>query len=169
MSSPTAQRDAFLAEFEDECATTRKLIERIPDDALDWKPHEKSWSLQELATHVVNIPTWMETTLQSDGLDVAQEFPPPTTGGRDVLLEQFDANVATARAQLADAEEATLGEDWSLRAGPQTMFTLPKAVVLRRFILSHLIHHRGQLSVYMRLRNVPLPSIYGPSADEQVF
>jgi len=158
---------SLLPEFDHECATTRKVLERVPDDALDWKPHEKSFSMQGLATHIVNIPTWVGTTIDEDGVDMAGGFEPPPTGSREQLLGWFDENVATARAKIAGADDRTLMGSWSLHTGDEVHFTMPKIAVLRSFVMNHLIHHRGQLSVYLRLRDVPVPSIYGPSADEQ--
>jgi len=152
-----------------ECATARKLLERVPDDALDWKPHEKSFSMKELAGHLVNIPSWVGTTVDHTELDMAAGFEPAPTGNSARLVELFDQNVAAARAKLEGADDATLLGNWTLRSGETEHMTLPRAVVLRTFVLNHLIHHRAQLSVYLRLRDVPLPSIYGPSADEAGF
>ena len=160
---------ALLPEFDHECTTTRKLLAAVPDSALDWKPHEKSFSMQELATHIVNIPTWVGVTVDQDELDMGAGFEPPPTGTRDELLAYFDANVDAARTKLAEADDKTLMGNWTLRTGEVTHMTMPKIAVLRSFVMNHLIHHRGQLSVYLRLKDVPVPSIYGPSADEQAF
>jgi uncharacterized damage-inducible protein DinB len=165
-----AMKDALLPEFDNEMATTRRVLERVPLADGDWKPHDKSFSLGALAGHVSNIPTWAPLILGGDAFDMAGG----ATGGPSrrahtatvSLLAEFDANVVAARAALASADDAALMRTWSLKNGEQFFFTLPKAVVLRNFVFNHLVHHRGQLSVYLRLRNVPVPSIYGPSADE---
>jgi len=172
MPSETTSRmlsQTMLPEFDMECATTRKLLERVPDDALTWKPHEKSFSMQDLAGHLVNIPSWVGSTIDHDDLDMAAGFEPAPTGNSAALVELFDENVAAARAKLETADDATLMGNWTLRSGETEHMTLPRAVVLRNFVLNHMIHHRAQLSVYLRLRDVPVPSIYGPSADEQTF
>jgi uncharacterized damage-inducible protein DinB len=150
-------------------ATTRRVLERLPDEHLAWKPHEKSMSLGDLATHVVNIPTWAGITVDTAELDMGQEFPPPPTGRRAELLEIFDRHVSAARAKIESADDHALMQTWALKMGGQVLLEMPKVAVLRSFVLSHLIHHRGQLSVYLRLKDVPLPPIYGPSADEQGF
>jgi len=160
---------SMLPEFDHEMATTRRVIACVPDEALGYRPHEKSFSLGDLATHVVNIPTWVGVTIDQDVLDMAGEFPTPPTGKRDELLAIFDANVAAARAKLASADDATLMAPWTLKSGEQVHMTMPRVAVLRGFVLNHMIHHRGQLTVYLRLRDVPLPSVYGPTADEQAF
>jgi uncharacterized damage-inducible protein DinB len=165
-----AMTDALLPEFDNEMATTRRVLERVPLADGDWKPHEKSFSLGALAGHVSNIPTWGPLILSADAFDMAggaaggpSRQTHTTTAS---LLAEFDANVAAARGALASADDAALMQTWSLKNGEQVFFTLPKAVVLRNFVFNHIVHHRGQLSVYLRLRNIPVPSIYGPSADE---
>jgi uncharacterized damage-inducible protein DinB len=160
--------DALLPEFDHEMTTTRKLLERVPEDRLDWKPHAKSFSLGQLAQHVATIPLWGTTTLTQTELDV--EGPtPPQMRTRAELLATFDQNAASARAALTDRTDAELMVPWTLKSGGRTIFSMPRASVLRGFVLSHIIHHRGQLSVYLRMQDVPLPSIYGPSADESSF
>ncbi len=159
----------MLPEFDMECATTRKVLERVPDDALEWAPHEKSFSMQDLAGHIVNIATWVGSTIEHPGIDMAGGFEPAPTGNSARLLEMFDENVAAARTTLEGADDATLMGNWTLRAGDTEHMTLPRAVVLRNFVLNHMVHHRAQLAVYLRLRDVPVPSIYGPSADEASF
>jgi uncharacterized damage-inducible protein DinB len=156
----------LLPEFDRECATTRRLLERVPDDALDWKPHEKSFSMQQLATHLTNIPSWVGSTLSQDALDLEAGFEAPPTGTGADLVRIFDTNVAAAHEALAAAGDEDLMKPWTLRSGETEHFTLPKAAVLRNFVLNHIIHHRAQLGVYLRLRDVPVPSVYGPSADE---
>ncbi len=161
--------DTLLPEFDQEMATTRKVLERVPDDAFSWKPHDKSFSMGDLATHVANIPSWVAATVDGDGIDLAEPFEPPKAATRSEILALFDRNVAAGHGKIAGVSDERLRGGWSLRHGEQVFFTLPRSAVLRRFVLSHLIHHRAQLAVYLRLRDVPVPSIYGPSADESVF
>lgn len=159
--------DHLLPEFDHEMATTRKLLERVPEDRLSWKPHDKSFSLGQLAQHVANIPTWGHMTLERPDIDL-EAFPPPAPmGSRAAILEFFEKNRADARRSLIGRTDAELMAPWSLKKGDHTMFTMPKATVWRTFVMNHLVHHRGQLSVYLRQQDVPLPSMYGPSADEQ--
>jgi uncharacterized damage-inducible protein DinB len=157
---------SLLPEFDHECATTRRVLERVPDEAAAWKPHEKSFSMQELATHLVQVPSWMEATVLQDGIDMAGGYEPPEPGTREELLQRFDEHVAKARAILEGASDETLMQEWKLHTGDEVHFALPKAAVLRSFVMNHMIHHRAQLALYLRLKDVPVPSIYGPSADE---
>jgi uncharacterized damage-inducible protein DinB len=164
-----AIRDSLLPEFDHEMATTRRLLERVPDAELAWKPHEKSMSLGKLAGHIANLPSWCTLTLDRTKLDLEtiadQRAAPPLS--RDELLRDFDSKVKAARALLAVSTDPELLAPWTLLQAQQEFFTLPRVSVLRSFVLNHLIHHRGQLTVYLRLRDVPLPPIYGPTADEQ--
>lgn len=163
--------DALLPEFDHEFATARKLIERVPDADLSWKPHEKSMSLGQLAGHVANLAFWCTMTLSKDFYDLAANSDPEARldppASRDELVKTFDDKVKTARGQLAQTTDAQMLAPWSLKHGDQVIFTMPRIAALRSFVMNHMIHHRGQLSVYLRLKNVPLPSIYGPTADEQ--
>jgi len=162
--------DALLPEFDHEMTTTRKVIERVPEDKFDWKPHAKSFSLGALATHLANLPTWGTETLTKSEIDLPAAQPPlAALPSKIELMAVFDRNVAAARAALAGKTDAELLAIWSLKRGGKTLFSMPKTAVLRSFVLSHVIHHRGQLSVYLRLLDVPVPSIYGPSADEPSF
>lgn len=159
----------WLPEFDQEMARTRKVLERVPEDLLGWRPHPKSWTLAELATHVAWIGAWTTPTLQQAELDLASPTAPPSpkaAGSRRDLLALFDGVRAAARPALEAADEACLAKPWSLKAGDQVFFTMPRGGVMRTFVLNHLIHHRGQLEVYLRLNDVPLPALYGPSADE---
>ena len=161
---------AVLAEFEHEAATTRRLLERVPDDKFDWKPHEKSMSLLQLTTHLADMPGWLAVVGPKDELDMATPMDrpePPTT--TEELLSRYDANVETFKTVGAQVPDDSLGDPWTLRTGDEVHFQIPRAASIRTFILNHFIHHRGQLSVYLRLLDVPLPSIYGPSADEEGF
>ena len=156
--------EALLPEFDMETATTRKLLERVPDEKGQWKPHPKSFALGHLAQLIAGMPGWITNQLSQTTLDLAS-YPGYSFEKTDTLLGQFDKNVGEARAALARTKDADLQESWSLRRGALVMFTQPRGVVLRQTI-SHLVHHRGQLSVYLRLIDVPVPSIYGPTADE---
>ena len=162
--------DALLPEFDREMGVTRRLLERLPDGQFGWQPHPRSMTLGRLSEHLAELPQWVGTAVRESGLDLAaarrpDEYQPPAS--RAAVLAMFDANVTAARASLAGRTDGELMAPWTLRRGEHTVFTMPKAGVLRAFVLNHIIHHRGQLSVYLRLHDVPLPSIYGPSADEQ--
>ena len=164
-----AIKDALLPEFDHEMGSTRRLLERVPDAELKWRPHPKSYNLGSLAAHVANIPTWAKIALESAFFDAAAMGPdarPKEPESVAEVLRRFDANVAAARAAIAQQTDASLMGSWTLKQGEHEVFTLPKAAVLRGFVMNHLIHHRGQLTVYLRMRDVPLPSIYGPTADE---
>jgi uncharacterized damage-inducible protein DinB len=160
----------ILPEFDHEMANTRRTLERIPDDKFDWKPHEKSTPLGELATHLATIPSWAAMTFDRDELDLAPpgepEYRVEPAKSRAEVLAAFDKNVADARAALETATDKNWLGKWSLMNRAKPIFTLPRAAVIRGFILSHSIHHRAQLGVYLRLLDVPVPAIYGPSADE---
>jgi uncharacterized damage-inducible protein DinB len=158
--------DALVPEFDHEMVTTRKLLERVPEDKFDWKPHAKSMTLGGLATHVANIVWWGEVTLDKPEFNAEGQQVAAPAASRAELLETFDKNVTTTRASLAAKSDAELMAPWSLKNGKQTFFTMPKAVVWRSFVMNHLVHHRAQLSVYLRMHDVPLPAMYGPSADE---
>jgi uncharacterized damage-inducible protein DinB len=158
--------DALLPEFDHEMTTTRKLLERVPDDKLDWKPHPKSWTLGQLAQHVATLPAWGEVTLNQTELDLGGAGPPPSLQTREDLLTAFDRTVSATRAALAGRTDGEFMVPWTLKSDGHVVFSMPRAAVWRSFVLSHLVHHRGQLSVYLRLQDVPVPSIYGPSADE---
>ena len=161
----------LIPEFDHEMRTTRAVLERVPERDAEWRPHPKSMTLGQLASHVVNIVRWGGATFEREELDLASAeaalFAPPKFETTHKLVEQFDANVAEARAALAAAPDEGMGVVWTLKSGAQTILSMPRAATYRSFVLSHLIHHRGQLSVYLRLRDVPLPPIYGPTADEQ--
>ena len=166
-------REMVLSEFDHEMANTRKSLERVPEDKFTWKPHEKSMSLGGLATHLANIPSWTKNTFEQDELDFAPPGSPPfrleEAKSRAALLEAFDKNVADGRAALGNASNESWQQPWSLLNGGHKIFTMPRAAVMRSFVMNHLIHHRAQLGVYLRLLDVPVPSIYGPSADEGGF
>jgi len=165
--------ETILPEFDQEMASTRKTLERVPDDKFAWKPHEKSFSLGGLATHLANIPSWTAYAFEKDELDIAPPGAPPfhleEEKSRDALLAVFDKNVAAARAALEAASDEKWAGKWSLLHAGNTILTQPRTKVMRDFVMNHLIHHRAQLGVYLRLLDVPVPSIYGPSADEGGF
>jgi uncharacterized damage-inducible protein DinB len=167
------QSEALLPEFDNEMTNTRKTLARVPYDKFAWKPHEKSTSMGGLATHLSNLPTWAVHATSLDVFDLApggQPLPSPELpGSTEDLLAIFDANVAEARAAIAGAADEELFKPWTLQSNGHTIMTLPKIAVLRGFVLNHLIHHRAQLGVYLRLNDIPVPSIYGPSADENPF
>ncbi len=166
-----AINQALLPEFDHEMANTRKTLERIPDDKLGWKPHEKSMTLGRLAGHIAERPGWGAITVNQDSIDVAPVGAPPQTGAtaksRQEALDMFDAKVAEARAAMAGGSDEQLMRPWSLLMGGKSVFTMPKVAVLRGFVMNHTIHRRAQLGVYLRLNDIPVPSIYGPSADER--
>jgi len=162
---------SILPEFNHEMANTRKLLERVPEEQAAWRPHPKSYSLGDLALHIANLPTWVPITLQQNELD----FDPP--GGkkdpkrvfdtRRTMLKMFDDNVVQAVGAIADTSDEDMKKPWTLKNRGTVVFSLPRVAVLRSFVVNHLIPHRGQLTVYLRLKNVPLPAIYGSSADEK--
>ena len=161
--------DALLPEFDHEMTVTRKLLERVPEDRFDWKPHQKSMSLGQLAQHVATIPMWGSVTLTQSELDAAGQPQLPPARSRADLLALFDRHVQETRAALSGRGDGELAAPWALKQGGRTIFSMPRSVVWRSFVLNHLVHHRGQLSVYLRMNDVPLPSMYGPSADEGSF
>lgn len=160
-----AIKDALLTEFDHEMGTTRRLLERLPDDKLAWKPHEKSMSFGGLGTHLSSLPLWAGTILNEASFDLINETRSPEKTSRAEILAAFDDHVRRARASL-DKTDAEYAGRWSLLRGGQEVFSLPRVAAFRSFVLSHIIHHRGQLSVYLRLNDIPVPAIYGPTADE---
>jgi uncharacterized damage-inducible protein DinB len=158
--------EGLLPEFEQEMTTTRRLLERVPSDKAQWKPHPKSFALGHLAQLVSWMPGWIATTLSSTELNLAAQAG-YSWEKTETLLAGFDRNVSEAVAALRAAQDADFAVPWSLKRGDQVLFTAPRGVVVRQHI-SHLSHHRGQLTVYLRLLDVPIPSIYGPTADERM-
>ena len=162
--------ESLLPEYDHELATTRRVLERVPESEFAWKPHAKSMSLGQLAGHVANLPWWLSMTLAAPFYDLNSQDKESRLDGpasKDALLKEFDEKVKNARASLATASDAEMMAPWTLRAGDNEIFTIPRVAAVRSFVMNHLIHHRGQLSVYLRLKDVPVPSIYGPTADEQ--
>jgi uncharacterized damage-inducible protein DinB len=164
-------KEALLPEFDHEMGTTRKLLERVPHDDLTWRPHRKSMTIGQLAWHLADIPHWADAILDCPSFDLAvtegagSSGPKQPSSGQEVL-ERFDAFVTSARAKIAAKTDAEMLALWSLKRGGREMFSVPRIGAIRSFIVNHTIHHRGQLSVYLRLKDVPVPAIYGPSADE---
>ncbi len=160
---------SLLPEFDQEMANTRKVLERIPDDKLDWQPHEKSMSFRSLGTHTANMLHWGLVTITEDSFDYAPGGEvmkeEPAESVQD-LLSKFDANVTAMRGALETASDEALMQSWALLNNGEEVFKMPRIAVLRGMILNHVVHHRGQLTVYLRLNDLPLPAIYGPSADE---
>jgi uncharacterized damage-inducible protein DinB len=159
--------EALIAEYRHEAKTTRKMLERVPLDAFGWKPHEKSMTMERLTAHITELFGWPRMVLTTDELDFSKmDHTPLKVNSISDLVQLFDANVAAVLELLKDQADAPLFQNWKLRSGDQIFFEMPRISVLRLMVFNHSIHHRGQLSVYLRLKNVPLPSIYGPSADE---
>jgi uncharacterized damage-inducible protein DinB len=160
--------ETLLPEFDREMGVTRRLLERVPDGQFDWSPHERSMRLGRLAEHLAEVPAWVAETINKTSVEAVGAPPtdhtPPTTRGQ--VLALFDRNVRDGRAALVGRTDAELLAPWTLTAQGKQVFTMPRATVLRGFVMNHMIHHRGQLSVYLRLQNVPVPSMYGPSGDE---
>lgn len=157
--------ESFLSELDVEMPTTRRLLERVPSEKGTWKPHPKSFSLAHLAQLVARMPSWLTGTMKQTELDLSK-FAGYSNETTATLLAEFDRNVKEARAAVSGASDADFMAPWSLRNGDRVFFTLPRVAVMRQNV-NHLVHHRGQLSVYLRLLDVPLPSIYGPTADEK--
>lgn len=162
---------SMLPEFDHEMATTRKVLACVPEGKADWRPHPKSMPLGRLAGHVVELPGWTTRVLGSDELDFAppggKPWEPTFFTTREESLGLFDANVAAARAALAAAPDTGLMDNWSLKRAGQVLFTLPRIAVQRTMVMNHIIHHRAQLGVYLRLLDIAIPGSYGPSADDR--
>ena len=160
--------DNLLIDLDREMASTRRLLERYPPGRGEWRPHDKSRTLSALATHVASIPQHGANILTTAEMDVASRQPQPSRDSAAQLLEVFDAGAARLNAAVAATDEARLAEKWTMRAGPRVLVSESRALLMRLMVINHLVHHRAQLGVYLRLLNVPLPGMYGPSADEPV-
>ncbi len=157
---------ALLPEFDIEIANTRKTLDRITDEILDYKPHEKSPTLGWLAGHLANIPHWATMAISTSSLDIGGSPRTPKLETKRDILFAFDSNVETARESIESASDECLTGAWTLLHDGTMIFSLPRVAVLRSFVMNHIIHHRAQLCVYLRMNNIPVPALYGPSADE---
>jgi uncharacterized damage-inducible protein DinB len=163
-----AQKDALIAELKSEAANTRKMLERVPQDKFGWKPHDKSMTIGRLASHIAEIPVWVNRTLEATEFDfTTMPALRNTYENTAALLKVFDERQAEAIAVLQNASDDMLQENYTLRRGEQVFAVMPRKVLIRNFSLNHIVHHRGQLSVFLRLLDVPVPGMYGPSADEK--
>ena len=162
---------SILPEFDQEMAGTRKTLQRVPNDKLNWKAHPKSNTIGWVAAHLAEIPGWVEGTLTTTEWDIApkdgEPYRTPTIESREQALEMFDKNVATARAAIQKTSDEAFGKEWSLLMGGEPVITMPRLGVIRSFVLNHTIHHRAFLCSYLRLNNIPVPALYGPSGDEE--
>lgn len=162
--------DSLLPEFDQEMASTRKVLERVPEDKLDWRAHPKSNTIGWNANHIAEIPGWAESVLAHENFDVAPVGGPPyqtpKLATRAELLASFDKNVAAARQAILNCRDEDIGKTWSLLNGGQPILTLPRGAAVRGFVMNHLIHHRAILTVYLRMNDIPVPGMYGPSGDE---
>lgn len=160
----------ILPEFDGEMASTRKVLERIPDAKLDWRPHPKSHTIGWNANHLADLPGWIVAVLAGPSFDIApvggEPRKTPQLASNAEILAMFDRNVAAAREAIAGVQDEAMGDIWSLLRGGEPMFSLPRAAMIRSFVLNHVIHHRAILCVYLRLNDLPVPGMYGPSGDE---
>jgi uncharacterized damage-inducible protein DinB len=168
----TTMSESLLPEFDEEMAYTRKFLERVPEEKLGWKPHEKSMTMGQLAWHVSDMPSWCNDTLKQDALSISnddyQKILADREGkGKKEMLAGFDKSVKDARTRLAATDDTALAQQWKMLWGGETIIDMPRAQVLRKWVLNHLIHHRAQLGVFLRLNEVQIPGIYGPSADDK--
>ncbi|MFC4619374.1 DinB family protein [Camelliibacillus cellulosilyticus] len=161
-------KQLIVGDVTQELASTRRILERLPEEHMAWKPHEKSMTLGGLATHLINLLNWQVTIFQYPELDLSTvPLRREALERRADLLEEFDANVDKLEKLIAECDESAMGEEWTLRHGDHIILRTPRAMALRTFGLSHMIHHRAQLGVYLRLLDISVPAIYGPSADEE--
>lgn len=167
MNQTIKQTELLLEELKKELASTRKLLAIVPFEKADWKPHEKSMTLGRLATHVAEIPNWLAVTLTTSELDFSKGYNQNKPSNNTELMKLFEDCSAKAMEVMKNTREEELYENWTMRNGDHIYFTRMKALVLRDFVFSHLAHHRAQLGVYLRLLDIPIPGIYGPSADDK--
>lgn len=159
-------KESLLSEFDHEMAATRQLLLRVPDEAFEWRPHERSYSMGGLATHLAVLPRWGKSILDHDHYELSENRQRASHATRAEVIAAFDANLADVRRRLIDQSDSQLAAPWAIRRKGRVLMSLPRAAAFRRFLLQHLVHHRGQLTVYLRMHDVPLPPLYGPSADE---
>jgi len=162
--------ESILPEFDQEMASTRKVLERIPDDKLDWKAHPKSHTIGWNANHLADIPNWLAAALTTTSLDIAPpdgpKYESPALTSREQILELFDRNVAASRKAISEAKDEDVGQPWTLLQAGKEIFTMPRSALVRQFGINHMIHHRAHLCAYLRLNDIPVPGMYGPSGDE---
>jgi len=162
--------DLLRAELDEEVEATRALLSRLPEDKWDWKPHEKSMNLSRLATHVAEIASWSTLMLKTDGMDFMspemQSWSPRELQSKDEILCELDEAAAKCRADLESMSDEELAQEWTMKAGDKVLMSATRYMVFRRQLLNHMVHHRAQLGVFLRLLDVALPMVYGPSADE---
>ncbi|HEX7880729.1 MAG TPA: DinB family protein [Candidatus Eisenbacteria bacterium] len=169
--SPAARRiDPMITELEHESAATKRLLESVPADKLEWRPHPKSMTLGQLANHLAGIPGNISRFLEVDEFDAATvSFTPPQPTARDEILRNFEESLATARSRMNELDDTRAGGPFRFHRGGVEIFTIPKEAVMRNMLLNHTYHHRGQLTVYLRLLEIPVPATYGRSADVNPF
>lgn len=159
--------ETLLEELQHESLGTRRILSRVPADKLGWQPHEKSMTLGRLAAHIAEIPGWLFETIKQEELDFATaDFTPTPLDDKDALMQAFEKNLAKGLSALQGVDNDSMLQTWTLRHGEHIIFRMPRIGVVRGMVLNHMVHHRGQLSVYLRLLNIPVPGMYGPSADE---
>ena len=163
-----SQKDAFIAELKYEAVNTRRMLERVPGDKFAWKPHDKSMTIGRLSSHIAEIPVWVNRTLEADSFNFAGlPLVRNTYESTEALLRVFDDMQTAALAALSNATDDALNQQYTLLRGEQVVYEMPRKVLIRNFTFNHIIHHRGQLSVFLRLLDIPVPGMYGPSADEK--
>lgn len=158
--------ELYLPEFDQEIANTRRMLALVPEDRFEYAPHTKSMKLGRLASHLAEMPRWLTVTMTSEMLEPGPDMKGFNAATRTELLDEFDARAATARELLAAATDEELAVTWTFKYRGHVIFALPRRVVIRSMVLSHMVHHRAQLGVYLRLLDIPIPGMYGPSADE---
>jgi len=161
--------EALLPEFDREMASTRKILEAVPDDKMGWAPHGKSMSLGKLTGHIAQLPDWAAGTMKTENLSLDDSYVPFMASSREELMKAFDNYTSQCREALANASDEEFMKVWKMDYKGKTVMEMPRIAVIRTMILNHMIHHRGQLSVYLRLLDIPVPGMYGPSADEKPF
>ena len=174
MNAPAERTIAagLVRDFEAELPKTRALLEVVPEEHLDWKPHEKSMTLRQLAAHIAEAPTWLPSMIEGDEMDfegMADSYAPFSPKSTGELLEAFEANAKSFRSAIEGLDDAFLSRDWTMRKGAEVLMSDPRDRVIRTILIHHLAHHRGQLTVYLRLLNVAVPATYGSTADHSVF
>ncbi|MDE2956021.1 MAG: DinB family protein [Bacteroidota bacterium] len=165
--NPLDVRNLAFGDMDHEISATRRLLERVPEEHFNWKPHAKSWSLRELACHIVDLFGWHKATLNQDMVDTSKPWPKTQASTQKELMEAFETRLGELNESIANTSDDTLAAEWTLRHGDVVFLRMPRARAQRIYCISHLAHHRGQLTVYLRMLDVPLPPSYGPTADEQ--